>query len=245
MPEVLLEITDHVATVTWNAPDRLNAVTPDMLNEAAHQLVELDTGQVRVVVLTGAGRAFSAGANVADVDSGTLDAGNRLVRTIMELPLPVIARVNGVAAGIGASIALACDLVLASDKASFVLPFNRLGLVPDGGATGLLVAHAGRARALRIALLQEKIPAGQAAEWGLIASCVDVDEFDDHVAHVAHALAASSAPAMAHTKQLINRASLDLPAILGAEEIQYELLRSDDFREGQAAFVDKREPRFR
>jgi len=207
---------------------------------------------VRAVVVTGAGRGFCAGANLAvggdappQVGTGTLDAAGRAVRAIVDCPLPTVALVHGVAAGVGVSVALACDYVLASDAASFVLAFARIGLMPDGGATALVAASVGRARALRMALTGEKVDGATAAAWGLVAESVAADRFDDRAAELVARLAASAPESARETSAAINAATLDLEGALGREERgQARLLQSADFVEGVSAFLEKRPARF-
>ena len=166
--------------ITLNAPERLNAVDPAMCEAVSDAVRAFDADpDVRVVALTGAGRGFCSGAPLSadGATQGTLFAGADLVRALLASRTPVVALVNGVAAGIGVPMALACDYVLASDAASFVLAFARIGLMPDGGSTALVAASIGRARAMRLALTGEKLDAATAAEWGLVAECVAAESF--------------------------------------------------------------------
>ncbi|NLT30978.1 MAG: crotonase [Propionibacterium sp.] len=245
MSTLLVERDGAVGTVTFNVPDKLNAFTPDLLQAAADAVNALAADdQVRAIAITGAGRGFSAGADLADVGADTLTTLNALIRAIVGAPKAVVALVNGIAAGAGASIAMACDLSVVSDKAAFLLPFNKLGLIPDGGATALLVAGAGRARALRIALLQEKIPAATALEWGLITEVVPADQVAERGREVLHLMATASRGAIEATKNTINAAAFDMDEVLTREEVQYGLLEHPDFAEGKDAFLTKREPTF-
>ncbi|TKG71078.1 enoyl-CoA hydratase [Prauserella endophytica] len=258
MTDVLVEQTDAVLRITFNRPENLNAFTADMLTRAAEAVegAARDSG-VRVIVLTGAGRAFSAGADLAgrgtdDVGPGalpgpeTIDAANRLTTALRRAPKPVLAAVNGPAAGVGCSFALAADLVVARESAYFLLAFANAGLMPDGGATALLPAAIGRARATRMAMLAERIPAAQAVEWGLIAFAVPDDEFDSEVQRLTTQLAQGPTAAYAHTKHAFNATVLDrLPQALEAErEGQGLLFHTNDFAEGVAAFRAKRKPKF-
>jgi enoyl-CoA hydratase len=199
-----------------------------------------------VIVLTGAGRAFSSGADVgadgAPPGLDTLDAANRLALSIAGSPIIVIAAVNGIAAGVGCSIALAADLTIAKESAAFMLAFTKIGLMPDGGASLLVTAAVGRARAARMALLAEKVPAPMALEWGLIAGVTADDDFEAEVGRVADRLAAGPPLAYAATKKVLNQAGLALLGeILQAErDGQGPLLQSADFAEGMAAFQEKR-----
>jgi len=250
-------ITDGIARLTLNRPDRLNCFTTEMHAEVRAALAQVETGGARVLVLTGAGRGFCAGQDLADraVAPGTqgVDLGRSLVenygvlvRTLRSLPMPVIAAVNGVAAGAGANIALACDLVIAARSAGFIQAFCRLGLVPDSGGTWLLPRLVGTARAMGLAMLGDKITAEQAAEWGMIWRCVDDAELTPMVDGLAKQLATAPTRGLARTKQAIYDGwTRDFGAQLDVEtEYQRELGWSDDYAEGVAAFTEKRAPRF-
>lgn len=250
---VRTQVRDGIATITLAAPERLNAVDADMVEDlhAAITAYATDPG-VRVLALTGEGRGFCAGADVSvggaadsGVDTTTLYAAGRVTRAVLRCPKPVVACVNGVAAGVGLSFALAADHVVAAESASFMLAFTRIGLMPDGGATALVTAAVGRARALRLALTAERLPAVKAAEWGLIAECVPDAQFQPRCAAVLTGYAAGAPLAIARTKAAINAASLDLDAALAREEAGQEvLLGTADFREGVRAFHAKEPPRF-
>lgn len=240
----------NVLRLTFDKPDRLNALTADMIH-AASDAVDAAAGDgTRVIVLTGSGRAFSSGADVGPDGAApgfdTLDAANRFTLALTSSPLPVIAAVNGIAAGVGCSFALAADLTVARESAAFMLAFTKIGLMPDGGASLLVPAAVGRARAARMALLAEKVSATQAAEWGLIAEVVADDAFDARIDELVEQLAAGAPLAYAATKRVLRAATLaDLPAILDAERAgQGPLLESADFAEGIAAFQEKRPARF-
>ncbi len=171
--------------ITFDRPDRLNSVTAEILHAAADAVEKADDSGVRVIVVTGSGRAFSSGADVGPDGSppglDTLDAANRLVLAIVKSSVVVVAAVNGIAAGVGCSIAVAADLAIAKESAGFMLAFTRIGLMPDGGASMLVPAAIGRARAARMALLAEKVSATTAADWGLIAEVVADADFDARV----------------------------------------------------------------
>jgi enoyl-CoA hydratase len=171
---------------------------------------------------------------------------NRAIRAIVALPHPVVAVVQGPAAGIGVSLALACDLVLASDKAFFLLAFTKIGLMPDGGASALVAAAIGRIRAMRMALLAERLPAADALDWGLISAVYPAEDFDAEVDKALAGLLAGPAAAFAKTKHAINAATLtELDATLDREYVgQSILLNAHDFREGTRAFQDRRTPKF-
>lgn len=249
---VLHEVSEGTAAITLNAPDRYNAVDTDMLDELAALIERFDADpQVRVITLTGAGKAFCSGATLELVDGkpsvgpDTLTAIGRVIRGMVGSATPILAIVGGVAAGVGVSLALAADYLLASESASFVLAFAKVGLMPDGGATGLVAANIGRARAMRMALTAERVTGPVAAEWGLVSELVDADELSTRASELAQLLASSSPLAVARTTSAINAATLDLDAILAREqEGQVFLLGTADFQEGAIAFNDKRPPRF-
>jgi len=254
---ILYTLEEGVARLTLNRPDKLNSFNTEMHAEVRDALERTAREQARVLVLTGAGRGFCAGQDLADravapggepVDLGdSIERNYRpLVLALRNLPMPVIAAVNGVAAGAGANIALACDLVIAAKSASFVQAFCKLGLVPDSGGTWLLPRLVGNARALGLALLGDKLPAEQAAEWGLIWRCVEDAEFAAVVDSLARQLAAAPTLGLARIKQAIYGGwQRSLEAQLDIErDLQRELGRSADYAEGVAAFVGKRKPTF-
>ena len=254
---ILFEITAGVGRLTLNRPDRLNSFTAAMHAEVRDALSRLSPQGARVLVLTGAGRGFCAGQDLGDRTVAPGGAGvdlgesierdyKPLVLALRALPMPVIAAVNGVAAGAGANVALACDLVIAARSASFVQPFCRLGLVPDSGGTWALPRLIGQARALGLALTGEKLPADKAAEWGLIWRCVEDAELTAVVDALAAQLAAAPTRGLARTKQAIYESwERGLPAQLDRErDLQSELGATADYREGVAAFMEKRVPRF-
>ena len=243
-----------VARITLNRPDRLNSFTAHMHEELRDALANL--GDARVLVLTGAGRAFCAGQDLNDravAPGETVDLGetvevswNPLVRSLAALSQPVIARVNGVAAGAGASLAMACDLVIAAKSAKFIQSFAAIGLVPDTGGSWHLTRHLGQARAMGLALTGEPLSAEQAADWGLIWNCVDDAELDATVASLAEKLAAMPPLGLAAIKQIIRTSwdrSLDEELTLQRDEMR-RLGFTEDYREGVAAFLEKRRPKF-
>lgn len=249
---VLVAVDGPHAQITLDAPERLNAVDAAMLDALADAVLELGPGPgVRVISLTGSGRGFCSGASLSDLshgnaDTATLTAAGRAIRALVGCPVPVVALVNGVAAGVGCSLALATDYVLATESASFMLAFTRIGLMPDGAATALVAASVGRARAMRMALTAERVPAGTAYEWGLIAEVCPDAEFAVRGAAVVQTLAAGATAAFGATTRAINTATLpDLDGALAREEDgQTRLLTTDDFREGAAAFGERRPARF-
>lgn len=243
---LIVERQDGVLRVTFDRAERLNSLTAEIIHAVADLVEAADTDGTRVIVLTGSGRAFSSGADVgpdgAPPGLDTLDAANRLTMAITHSPIVIVAAVNGIAAGVGCSFAVAADLAIAKESAAFMLAFTRIGLMPDGGASLLVPAAIGRARAARMALLAEKVSATTAAEWGLIADVVPDGDFDAYVDALAAQLAAGPPLAYAATKRTLNAASLSLvEAILRAErDGQAPLLESADFAEGMAAFQGKR-----
>ena len=245
---------DGIARITLNRPDRLNSFTRQMHAELRDALASL--GDARVVVVTGAGRGFCAGQDLNDravapgeaVDLGaTVDESwNPLVRTLATLTQPVIARVNGVAAGAGANIALACDLVIAGRSAKFIQSFAALGLIPDSGGSWHLPRLVGQARALGLALTGEPLMAEEAAEWGLIWKCVDDDALDGEVDALAVRLATLPPLGLAAIKSIIRTTgarTLDEELDLQRDEMR-RLGFTADYREGVAAFLEKRPARF-
>jgi enoyl-CoA hydratase len=255
--DLTVSLDDGVLSVTLNRPDSLNSLTAGMLATIGTALAQAsDDPRVRVVRLAGAGRGFSSGAGISAADhanpgaAGTpadvLAAANDAVRSIVELPKPVVAVVQGPTAGVGVSLALACDLVLASEKAYFLLAFTKIGLMPDGGASALVAASIGRARAMRMALLAERLPASEALAAGLVSSVHPADELEAAVDAVITTLKSGPAIALRKTKQAINAATLtELSAAFTREtDGQLTLLHSDDFSEGTKAFQQRRAPNF-
>ncbi|MEV1069580.1 enoyl-CoA hydratase-related protein [Streptomyces sp. NPDC050263] len=237
-----------VLRLTLARPDRLNALGTAGFADLADAVDEADADDgVRVIVLTGEGRAFCAGADLDTVvDAHTVEAAGRAALAVRRTDKPVLAAVNGAAAGAGCSLALACDLVLARRSAYFLLAFAGVGLMPDAGATAVVPAAIGRARAMRMALLGERIPAPTAAEWGLIGEAVDDADFDGAVASMTARLASGPPLAYARIKGAVNEAALpELTRALETErQGQAALLRSGDFAEGVAAFRDRRDAKF-
>jgi 2-(1,2-epoxy-1,2-dihydrophenyl)acetyl-CoA isomerase len=254
---ILFNIDEGIARLTLNRPDKLNSFNVAMHTEVRHALARLPGSGARVLVLTGAGRGFCAGQDLGDrsVAPGAqgVDLGESiethykpLVLALASLPLPIIAAVNGVAAGAGANIALACDLVIAARSASFVQAFSKLGLLPDCGGTWILPRLVGGARALGLTLLGNKLSAEQAAAWGMIWQCVDDAEFAPSVQTLAEHLAAAPTRGLAATKAAIRDSwRHTLAEQLDVErDAQRELGRSADYAEGVAAFAGKRTPVF-
>jgi enoyl-CoA hydratase len=252
MSDLEISTVDGVLRLTLNRPDQLNAMTAELSDALAHEIEQAIGDDVRVVVLAGAGGSFSAGADISGVnaheqfDVSALDRANRIIRAITRLDKPVVAAVNGVAAGVGCSTALACDVVVASESASFLLAFARIGLMPDAGATATVAASIGRARAMRMALLAEPLSAREAYDAGLISHLADDDAFETVVEELVRRLATGPPLAYAATKRAINAASLaGLDDALERERTgQTLLLRTGDVAEGMRAFGEKRRPEF-
>jgi 2-(1,2-epoxy-1,2-dihydrophenyl)acetyl-CoA isomerase len=254
---IKFSLEDGIARLTLNRPDKLNSFNTSMHTEVRMVLANARENGARVLVLTGAGRGFCAGQDLsdravapggADVDLGDSIERNYkpLILSLRQLPLPVIAAVNGVAAGAGANIALACDLVIAAKSATFVQSFSKLGLVPDSGGTWSLPRLVGNARALGLALLGDKMSAEQAATWGLIWRCVEDNELTSTVDGLASQLSIAPTLGLARTKEAIYaswQATLDTHLNL-ERDFQRELGKSHDYIEGVAAFMEKRAPRF-
>jgi enoyl-CoA hydratase len=242
-----------VLRLTMDRPERLNALTAAMSDRVAAELEGAATrDDVRVVLVAGAGGAFCSGADLSGADAHqnfdvtSLDRANRIIRAVTGLDKPVVAAVDGVAAGVGCSTALACDLVVASPRASFLLAFARIGLMPDGGATATVAASVGRARAMRMALLGEALGAQEAYDAGLV-SHLAVDDFEGTVEGLVARLAAGPPLSYAATKKAVNAATLGhLHDALERERTgQTILLRTADVAEGMRAFGEKRLPEFR
>lgn len=255
---ILFSVADGSARLTLNRPERLNSLNAAMHEELQHALarVAADNG-VRVLVLTGAGRGFCAGQDLSDPalapGAGALDLGvsiekyyGPLVQALRALPIPVLCAVNGVAAGAGANLPLACDIVIAARSARFVQAFCKLGLIPDTGGTYFLPRLLGHARATGLALLGKQLSAEQAVAWGLIWQCVDDDQLAAETDALARHFASAPTLGLARTKQALQASGLNtLAQQLDLErDCMRELGRSADYREGVAAFMEKRAPRF-
>jgi 2-(1,2-epoxy-1,2-dihydrophenyl)acetyl-CoA isomerase len=254
---ILYSSEGGIARLTLNRPDRLNSFNDAMHAEVRNALSRIkDSTDVRVLLLTGAGRGFCAGQDLGDravaPGSEAVDLGSSIERNykplvlgLRALPMPVLCAVNGVAAGAGANIALACDIVIATKSASFIQAFSKIGLIPDSGGTYFLPRLVGSARAMGLAMLGDKLSAEQAAAWGLIWQCVDDADFVANVDTLAERLATSATRGLAEAKRAMYAGAATLEAQLDLErDIQRVLGRSDDYREGVSAFTAKRQPRF-
>jgi 2-(1,2-epoxy-1,2-dihydrophenyl)acetyl-CoA isomerase len=257
---VNVRVADGVATVELNRPGALNAwnaaLGADLL--AALRASAADDA-VRALVITGAGRAFSSGADLRDVSGGHTTPEGRpdvyktlteryhpIMHAIREVPKPVIAAVNGPAVGIGCSLALCCDLILAGESSYFLLAFVNIGLVPDGGSSLFVPTRVGMARAMEMSMLGERVPAAQALEWGLINRVIADERLSEEAAALAARMAAGPTRSYAGTKRQLNNwlytrmeEQLELEA-----KVQQEMANSADFVEGAVAFLEKRPPRF-
>jgi 2-(1,2-epoxy-1,2-dihydrophenyl)acetyl-CoA isomerase len=260
MPSVNLHRDGAAATIELNRPDALNAWDGALgaeLLEAVRAVARDD--EVRAVVVTGAGRAFSSGADLRDVSGrertpeGHIDLRSLLneryhpiITTIRTMPKPVLAAVNGPAVGIGLSLALSADLIVAAESAYFLLAFVNIGLVPDGGSSLFVPTRVGLARAAEMAMLGERVSAAQALEWGLINRVVPDDRFGDEVADLRDRLAGGPTRSYAGTKRQLNHwlyTRMDEQLALEAD-VQQEMAASGDFAEGVAAFLEKRQATF-
>ena len=255
--QLLVDRDGTVATVRLNHPSTLNALSDTMtaeLNEALALLA--DDGDVRAIVVTGEGRGFCPGADLGDIDragagearpSDLLEGGYaRAARRLASAPKPVIAAVNGVAAGAGMALALACDIRIASDAAWFTMGFVRIGLAPDSGAAFFLPRIVGAARALELSITGERVEAGRALEIGLVSRVVPADRLHEETMELANRLAEMPTTAIGLTKELLRDASaLSLDETLALEgRVQDEAAATADHREGVTAFLEKRPPRF-
>ncbi len=255
---ILYESRGGVGRLTLNRPDRLNSFNDAMHAEVRDALAAArGDASVRVLLLTGAGRGFCAGQDLSDravapggapVDLGaSIDRNYKpLVLALRSMPVPTVCAVNGVAAGAGANLALACDIVVATRSASFIQAFCRIGLVPDSGGTYWLPRLVGTARAIGLAMLGDKVSAEQAAAWGMIWQAVDDAAFGEAVEKLLAQLAAAPTKGLVATRRAIHASSSNaLEAQLDLErDLQRELGYGEDYREGVAAFVEKRAPRF-
>lgn len=247
-----VDVTGAVCTVRFTLPEVRNPLTTPVMFDLADVVRHAgDDPAVRVVVITGSGAAFCSGMDLREPAGGehtgdAVRAANELVAAITLVPRPVVAVVNGVAAGVGVTIALACDLVVAKRSASFLLAFVHLGLLPDGGATALVPAAIGRVRAARLAMLGERLPAAEAFEWGLISHVVEDEDYEDAVSRLTAQLAAGPTKALAEIKAALHATTL--PSLSAAQEReeqrQFALSQTEDFRTGLQAFHAKGTPRF-
>ncbi|MDQ2861277.1 MAG: 2-(1,2-epoxy-1,2-dihydrophenyl)acetyl-CoA isomerase PaaG [Pseudomonadota bacterium] len=253
---IVFDLAGGVARLTLNRPDRLNSFTAAMHAEVGEALGRVEAEGARVLLITGAGRGFCAGQDLADpavAPGAGADLGealesryNPLIRRLVALPMPVICAVNGVAAGAGANIALACDLVLAARSAKFIQSFAAIGLIPDSGGTWILPRLIGHARAMGLALTGAPLAAEQAEAWGLIWRCVEDDKLIEEAETLVARFASAPTAGLAQTKRLVRAGwALGFDAALDAErDAQRALGQTADYAEGVAAFTARRAPRF-
>lgn len=253
---IKFELTASIARISLNRPDKLNSFTVQMHEELADALTRVEAQGVRVLLLTAEGRGFCAGQDLSErqMSTGTVDLGHTidtyyapLVRRLRAMPWPVVVGVNGVAAGAGANLALAGDIVIAAESASFIQPFCRLGLLPDTGGTYFLPRLVGEARAKGLSLLGEKLSATQAAQWGLIWECVADADFPARLAALCDHFASAPTKGLAATKQVIQASlshSLDQQLDLERDTMR-QLGKTADYAEGVNAFMNKRQPQFK
>ena len=257
---IQFDVREGVARLTLNRPDKMNSFNADMHAEVRDALDSIQTNAaVRVLVITGAGRGFCAGQDLADAEvrftpgETPPDLGDvverhykPLVMRLSQLRVPTIAAVNGIAAGAGASLALACDMVVATQSASFVLPFSNIGLIPDTGCSWHLPQRIGQARAMGLALTGKKLPAAQAAEWGMIWEAVEDAAFAASVDTLAAKLATMPTKALVRTRQAMQLANTHTyeEHLTYEGTLMRELGKSADYVEGVSAFLEKRAPKF-
>ena len=256
---ILFEIRDGVAILTLNRPDRLNSFTREMHREIRHAIEQVAADKsIRCLLLTGAGRGFCAGQDLndravapgdepPDLGASIRDYYNPLILALTNLQKPVVCAVNGVAAGAGANIALACDIVLAARSASFIQGFSKIGLLPDSGGTWNLPRLVGRARAMALTLLSSKLPAEKAEQWGMIWRTIDDDRLQQEALTLATHLASQPTLGLGLTKRAINQSGNN--SLEQQLQLEYQLQaiagRSNDYREGVSAFLEKRKPFFK
>lgn len=253
---ILYEVAEGVATVTLNRPDALNAFTSKMIGETADAFKQCGRDEaVRCVVITGAGRGFSSGQDLKEVQSREDDFSiaehlrggyNRLISRMVSLEKPIIGAINGVAAGAGCSVALACDIRIASERATFIQVFSKVGLIPDSGSTWLLPRLIGYARAYEMAVMAGPVPAEKALSWGLVNEVTPAEQLDEIVRAWALKLAQGPTRAFGLTKRAMMRAwDLSLSETLEYEAmLQGAAAQTEDNREGVMAFLEKRQPQF-
>jgi 2-(1,2-epoxy-1,2-dihydrophenyl)acetyl-CoA isomerase len=256
MSSILFHIEEGIATITLNRPEKLNSFNREMALAMQHRLDECySLHEVRCVVIRGAGKGFSAGQDLAEVTDPEgpgmarilSEHYNPIIKKIRFLPKPVIAAVNGVAAGAGANIALACDIVIASSHASFIQAFSKIGLIPDSGGTYILPRLIGWQKALALAILGDKIHAEEAEKMGMIYKMVSHDDFTKYIRDLAETVAAMPTKGLGYTKHAFNASmhnGLEEQLII-EDELQQKAASTYDFSEGVKAFMEKRNPTFK
>ncbi|MBO9564800.1 MAG: 2-(1,2-epoxy-1,2-dihydrophenyl)acetyl-CoA isomerase [Niastella sp.] len=255
MSTVLFQIDSNVAIITLNRPDKLNAFNREMALLLQQQLDECaNLQEVRCVYITGAGKGFSAGQDLAEIvaaDAPTMtqilsEHYNPIIERIRKLPKPVIAAVNGVAAGAGANIALSCDIVIAAQAASFIQAFSKLGLIPDSGGTYFLPRLIGWQKASALAMLGDKISAEEAERMGMIYKVIAGDGFASATLQLAKQVAQMPTQGLALTKQALNQSFTNnyQQQLALEDQLQQQAALTDDYKEGVSAFLEKRAPQF-
>ena len=254
---ILLEINDKVAKITLNRPEVFNSFNREMALRLQDVLDECEKDEnVRAIILTGAGKAFGAGQDLKEVTDPEKSVGfrkileehyNPIVRRIRLIDKPILAAVNGVAAGAAANIALACDVVVANENASFIQAFSKIGLIPDSGGTYFLPRLIGFQKASALAMLGDKIGAEEAERLGMVYKVISADEFESEVEALGNKLANMPTKALGMIKQLMNQSmSNGLVTQLEMEsKFQIEAAQSEDYKEGVSAFIEKRKPKFK
>jgi 2-(1,2-epoxy-1,2-dihydrophenyl)acetyl-CoA isomerase len=256
MSSILLEIKNNIAFITLNRPEKFNSFNREMALSLQQRLKEIDSNkQVRCVYLTGAGKSFCAGQDLAEVvdvngpgmDKILVEHFNPIIKLIRNLNRPVVAAVNGVAAGAGANIALCCDIVVASESASFIQAFSKIGLIPDSGGTFFLPRLIGFQKASALMMLGEKVSAVDAEGLGMIYKVFADDLFKDESVKIANTLASMPTKGLSFTKEALNNSLIqNLVQQLNTEdELQQKAATTSDFKEGVQAFIEKRKPDFK
>jgi 2-(1,2-epoxy-1,2-dihydrophenyl)acetyl-CoA isomerase len=255
MSSILFQIRDHVAFITLNRPDKFNSFNREMALQMQEYLDACKKDEVRAVYVTGAGRAFSAGQDISElvgeqkmeIKQILAEHYNPIITRIRKLEKPVVAAVNGVAAGAGANIALCCDVVVAAASASFIQAFSKIGLVPDSGGTYFLPRLIGWQKASALAMLGDKVPATDAERMGMLYKVFADEQFETESQKIVTTLAAMPTKGLAYTKQLLNMSfHADYAEQLNEEDVfQQRAAQTEDYQEGINAFLEKRQPVFK
>ena len=256
MPSILFEINNGVASVTLNRPDKFNSFNREMALLLQQILDECATNiSIRSIYLTGAGKAFCAGQDIGELTGDNAiemarilaEHYNPIVKKIREIAIPVVCAVNGVAAGAGANVALCCDIVVATETASFIQAFSKIGLIPDSGGTYTLPRLIGWQKASALMLTGEKVPAPQAEKLGMIYKVFSAETFEEESKKIASTLAQMPTKALAYTKYALNQSFINSweEQLLLEDEFQQKAAATKDYKEGISSFLEKREAKFR